>query len=242
MSNYAIMRVEKIKSISTATKRQNHNERKHGNALSDRGEHRVVHLRSQHAPQLKEKMSFTDFFKQQTAGQKMRKDAVRGFEVILTFSPNAVPAQDLREWAGENMRFLCDTFGAKNLCSVELHLSETTPHIHALITAIDHRGKLCAKNIIKGPSHLRQIQSDYAERMSRFGLERGISKELTKAQHTELREFYANESQKAERLKAYEKTFGNEKEWNVDTYIKFVENIRSEPKNKPLERKESQER
>ena len=70
--------------------------------------------------------------------------------------------------------------------------------------------------------------------MEKFGLERGVSKELTKAQHTELREFYADQNQKVERLKAYERTFGKETEWDIDTYIEFVKN--------KGEREQSQER
>ena len=233
MSNFAVMRVEKIKSISTATKRQNHNERTKGDALSDRGEHRSVHIRSKLAPQLRENLSFSEFFKRQTEGQTLRKDCVKGFEVILTFSHGAVSEADLPKWAGENVKFLCDVFGAENLCSVELHLSETTPHLHAICGAIDERGKLCAKNIIRGPAHLRELQTDYAKRMEQFGLQRGISKKLTKAQHKELRDFYAEQSNNAERLRAYEKTFGNEKEWDIDTYIEFVRNKRSEAQNEP---------
>lgn len=233
MSNYAIMRVEKIKSISTAAKRQSHNERTKGAALSDRGESKTIHLRSKYAPQLREGLSFSEFFKRQTEGQTLRKDCVKGFEVILTFSNGAVADSDLRQWAGENVKFLCDVFGAENLCSVELHLSETTPHIHAITGAIDERGKLCAKNIIRGPAHLRELQSEYAERMKQFGLQRGISKKLTKAQHKELRDFYADQNHKTERLRAYEATFGNEKEWDIDTYIKFIGNTRTEPQNEP---------
>lgn len=228
------MRVEKIKSVSAATSRKRHNEREKGNALSDRTDHRTIGLRSGVAPQLKENLSFSDFFKRQTEGQRFRKDAVMGFEVILTFSHGAIKTEaELRSWAKDSFQFLCDTFGAKNLCSVELHLSETTPHIHAIATAIDERGKLCAKNIVRGPAHLRELQSDYARRMEPYGLQRGISKKLTKAQHKTLREFYAETNYKAERLQAYEKTFGGEKDWDMDTYIKFISNTRSEPQKEP---------
>lgn len=231
--NYAIMRVEKLKSVSAATSRQKHNERTRGDALSDRTEHKTIGLRSSVAPQLKEDLTFAEFFKRQTQGQKIRKDAVKGFEVVLTFSHGAVKDADLKQWASDNFKFLCDTFGAHNLFSVELHMSETTPHIHAIATAIDDRGKLCAKSIINGPAHLRDLQTDYARRMEPYGLQRGISKKLTKAQHKSLREWYAETNYKSDRLQAYEKTFGDEKTWDIDTYIKFIGNTPSRASEAP---------
>lgn len=221
---FAIMRCEKLKSISAATSRQKHNERAKGRALSDRTQEKVIKLRSSAAPQLRDELSFSEFYNRKLKGQKVRFDAVKGFEVILTFSHGAVSDADLKEWAGENFKFLCDVFGAENLHRVDLHLSETTPHIHAITTCFDVDGKLRSKAFIDGPAHLRRLQDQYAAQMARFGLQRGISKKLTKAQHKELRDWYAETNYKVERLNAYERTFGNEKTWDMDTYIEFVKN------------------
>lgn len=224
---YAIFRLEKLKSVSNAVKRQKHNERERGAALSDRDEAKVIKLRSQLAPQLRNEETFTEFFRRKLNGQKVRRDSVKGFEVVLTFSPGSVSGENLKAWASANFAFLCDTFGAENLQSVNLHLSETTEHIHAIVTCFDEAGKLRSKAFVNGPAHLSKIQDQYADKMKAFGLERGVSKKLTKAKHKRLQEWYAETNHKAERLQAYEQTFGNEKTWDIDTYIEFMRNTGS---------------
>lgn len=64
-----------------------------------------------------------------------------------------------RKPAPANLNKLCKAaklwaekeFGEENIVSIELHLDESTPHVHVLATPI-HQGKLQAKHWLNGPS------------------------------------------------------------------------------------------
>lgn len=226
MPNYAIFRVEKLGSKSAATKRQQHNIRSKGAALSDRSGKANVKDLIMADTALKAnkdaKKTFGQFSRERIGDQKVRKNACFGFEAILTFSPGALKPEQLKDWAGESMRFIANVFGKDNLFSAQIHLSETTPHIHIIASAIDAKGKLNANGIIRGPAHLRELQTEYAKHMERFGLQRGIDKKQTKARHKSCERWYAEQADKELRLNAYEKFFGKEEDWDIDTAIKFT--------------------
>jgi hypothetical protein len=133
---------------------------------------------------------------------KMRQDAVKGMEFILTASPERFKRDetgqaigDYREhpWVKANLDFMQQKYGP-NLVAFTLHQDEKTPHIHAVVVPITADGRLCAKEMFN-PQTLRQLQTDYAQAMKPFGLERGI--EGSRAQHVEMKHIYG--LQQAER-------------------------------------------
>ena len=71
----------------------------------------------------------------------------------------------------------------------ELHLDESTPHVHAYLVPLDERGKLNCRGIFGGRQKLSQFQDSYANAMSPIGLERGIKG--SKAKHTKIQHYYA---------------------------------------------------
>ena len=129
---------------------------------------------------------------QEATGRKVRKDAVLEIEVVLTFSPGAEDNLDLEAWKEANVQWLKDYFTEENVKSAVLHMDETTPHIHAIITPIDREnGKvsLNAKKWTGGSGELSRMQTNYANAMKQFGLKRG--EQFTRARHEDLKRFAA---------------------------------------------------
>jgi len=119
---------------------------------------------------------------------------VRAIEFILTASPewfeNANEEQ-FEKWQEANTNWLKEKYGEANLVSAVLHVDEQTPHIHAHIVPITADGRLSAKDLIGGTRDKhRKLQTDYAEAMKPFGLERGSEKSIAK--HQDIKTYYNN--------------------------------------------------
>ncbi|UOR07830.1 plasmid recombination protein (plasmid) [Hymenobacter aerilatus] len=131
----------------------------------------------------------------QEAGAKVRHDSVRGVEVLLTASPEAFKRQDDgtphdwhgSQWAEANIAFLKGKFGEQNVVSCTLHQDELTPHFHAVVVPLTADGRLSAKDVFN-PKTLRALQTEYAEAMKPFGMERGV--EHSRAKHEVMRHVY----------------------------------------------------
>ena len=66
-----------------------------------------------------------------------------------------------------------------------VHHDEGTPHIHLVVVPLKD-GKLNARHFIGGHrDRMKELQDDFYEKVGKkFGLDRGISKEMTKAEHS----------------------------------------------------------
>jgi len=103
---------------------------------------------------------------------------------------------NLGKWCKDNINWLQDTFGKENVVSAILHMDEKTPHIHATVVPIvqgerrkakseenDSKKKyrkkakdtvrLCADDVMTR-DNLKLFQDTYAEKMQKYGLERGV--------------------------------------------------------------------
>jgi hypothetical protein len=125
--------------------------------------------------------------------KEIRKDAVRHIDVILSGSHKDMKElekdrNELVNWACENYRFVEERFGKDNIVGFTVHLDERTPHIHATVVPITKDGRLSAKELMGDRRSLSSLQTKYAERMEKYGLERGIVGSTAK--HTGLKEFY----------------------------------------------------
>lgn len=203
--------------------RQGHNERKRGQGVTDKSPYEPPIEIYKATPE-----NYYQFFNERIQGQKVRKNAVMGFECVLTFSPKALKKEDLKEWADQSIKWASKTFGVKNIFSIYIHTSEETPHIHILTVPIDEKGKLNANGIIKGPSHLRELQDEYANCVHFLGLERGKSKKITKAEHKKSQQWHKENADNQEQLNAYRKTFGISQHWTQELKNKFNANINAE--------------
>jgi len=114
--------------------------------------------------------------------EKVRENAVRAVEVVMTASP---------DFSGNWKDYLkaCDEwaqgiFGKSNLMHINHHYDETTPHTHIVFTPIKD-GKLNASYFIGGHrNRMVELQNDFYQKVGKgFSLERGQSKAETKARH-----------------------------------------------------------
>lgn len=136
---------------------------------------------------------------------RLRGDAVRLVEVLLTASPEAFPrdaegrAQDVRKtsWVQDNLIFMQQRFGKENVIGFMLHQDEITPHIHAMVVPVTADGRLSCRDVFS-PATLRQVQTDYATAMGKHGLQRGIL--YSTAQHEDVRRHYGAQQMSKEKL------------------------------------------
>lgn len=135
----------------------------------------------------------------------VREDQVRAVEIVLTASPDWFKrgedrqAEDVRgsQWVADNLDFLKNKYGEKNVVSFTLHQDETTPHIHAVVIPLTEKGRLSADTLFN-PETLTQLQTDYAQAMAPHGLERGV--EGSRRQHQDMKQVYGRQEQTAAEL------------------------------------------
>ncbi len=184
---YAILRVQKLKTMGDIGGSLSHNYRNRLtlNADSDR-----THLNN-HDLDTNEKCMTAI---RDRIPEKRRKDAVLCIEHLITASP---------EWDGwgdpkrekiffeRSRKWLENKYGKNNLISTSIHRDETTPHLVAYVVPIDEiTGNLNAKKFIGGTRNvLSEMQTNFAKTVSDLGLDRGREKSLAK--HNSIKNYYA---------------------------------------------------
>lgn len=180
-------------------------------------------------------------------GAKPAKNSVLAQEIVLYASPEYFRPQYHRkdpdgfgkfddkptaQWANATKNWLVEKYG-DNLVSVDLHLDESTPHIHAVVTPIMEKTlkKKRTKEQIKnnepaetytakrfdadtmfGWKQHDSFQAEYAGALKHLGLVPGVKKDRSKAEHETHHEY----NQKL-------KEALNEPEFkNADEYEEFV--------------------
>jgi len=204
---YAVIRVAKIKTQAHALSATGHNYRQeqHPHSIGNADKEAPHSNREYINHEKKDYWSLLEARIQEAGVKRIRSDSVRGMEVILTGSPEGfIRGQDGRaadysksKWAGDNLRFLQEKFGAKNIVSFTLHQDEKTPHIHAVLTPITDKNTLSADKLFN-PASLRQLQTEYGQAMAPHGFERGV--EHSQAKHDPMQRLYGLEAQHAQRV------------------------------------------
>lgn len=234
---YSILRVEKIKSVVAANGRLKHNRRQTDCLTTNPGKKNVCIILNDQMRRDKYK-SFREIFHERVKGQKIRKNAVIAVEVVITFSPGSVSDEKLREWVGANTKWLKDTFGEGNVIDCQLHRDQKTPHLHSILILRDENCKLNARKYLGGTrQRMIELQTSYAKAMEPFGLERGISREITKSRHEATKRWLNLQSEKEARLSAYETKFGTEETWDFDTTLEFRKALRKDETKPPVDPK-----
>lgn len=152
----------------------------------------------------------------ETAGikRKIGTNQVKAVRVLLTGTNEDMKRIEangqLSDWCNDNLQWLRETYGEKNVVSAVLHMDEKTPHIHATIIPIvtgerrkakqeqedgkkKYRKKnpqsvrLCADDVM-ARDKLKHYQDTYAEAMNKYGLQRGIDGSIAK--HISTSEYY----------------------------------------------------
>ena len=152
----------------------------------------------------------------ETAGikRKVGTNQVKAIRVLLTGSNKDMKQMEedgrLDGWCNDNLKWLRETYGERNLVSAVLHMDEKTPHIHATIVPIvtgerrkarkeEQNGKkkyrkkntqdvrLCADDVMARHKQ-KHYQDTYAQAMGKYGLQRGIDGSLAK--HISTMQYY----------------------------------------------------
>lgn len=192
--NFAILRVQKIKSLGGLAGRARHNLRQIETPNADPKKINIVRGPGTSA-------EVTSAWRTATEGLTVRKNAVYAVEYLLTASPEffkTASAAKRVDWAKKSLKFIQDKHGAKNVLSAILHLDETTPHWQILVVPLDKKRKLNARAFFGGAELMVKLQDDYHATVASLGLERGLKG--SKAKHKVMKAVYRAHNAESEPL------------------------------------------
>ena len=207
---YATVRIEKIKTSHEMNSRYKHNFREYDVANADG---KVSDLNREVKSMIG--LTYEEAAEQELLrmringynGRGIRKDAIRGLEVLLSYSQEDKDKVPVDRWIEKSVEWLEKTFNPKdhqivitdengnkntiesdNVKSIVVHFDEAVPHIHAFVVPINENGSLNAHSYIAGRVKLQNIQTSYAKEMEEFGLKRGTRGQKTP--HENVAKFY----------------------------------------------------
>ena len=173
---YAILRVQKCKGAEIGAM-QYHNDRepgKHTNPDIDQSRTRMNRELCPHADYEGEVQARIDAGYRGT--RKVRKDAVRLVEGIVTASPEffeEASAEEVRDFFEDALGFCREEFGESNLVHFTVHMDEETPHAHFGFVPL-RDGKLSWKGFFPDKAALGAMQDRFYGRVGAlYGLSRG---------------------------------------------------------------------
>lgn len=173
---YAILRVQKCKGAAIGAM-QYHNDRepgKHTNPDIDQSRTRLNREMCQHADYEGEIQARIDAGYSGT--RKVRKDAVRLVEGIVTASPEffeGASDEEVRGFFDDAFEFCREEFGESNMVHFTVHMDEETPHAHFGFVPLKD-GKLSWKGFFPSKMALGEMQDRFhASVGALYGLSRG---------------------------------------------------------------------
>jgi cell wall-associated NlpC family hydrolase len=200
MSPLTILRIEKLKTFGNVAGSDDHvtRNRETPNADPTKENVRLIGEKDDRAlfEIVKEKIS--------TLKHRPRKDAVLCTEMFLSASPEYFrplnPSlsgywsnERMQQWAIFSRDWLVENYGS--LCvRAELHLDESTPHIHAYIVPVNEKTGRVSHDAMfggrggQGRIKLSKLQDSYALSLAPLGIQRGVKG--SKATHTKVKEYY----------------------------------------------------
>ncbi len=196
-SRFAILRVQKVKSMEALRAGMRHvfREQDTPNADPDRlSQNTTLVVKSTKAGLARAESIIPE---------KRRKDAVIALEYLVTASPEALKAMgegERYDYFNRAWQWLVKRHGAANVIGAAVHRDETSEHMHVyVVPKIGDR--LCAKEFMGGPKGLAMMQTKFADEVGApSGLERGAMK--SKRTHTQIREWYQGQDVQEDALEA----------------------------------------
>lgn len=191
MPNYCTLSIEKIKSFESMNSRFEHNHRLREVMNADptllMDNEIYINEEEINYQDLYKRAVDTDYYK---SGKRIRKDAVKGFEIVTSFTHGAEETLDMDQWVKDNIDFISKQFGGRqNIKDAVLHRDESTPHLHVFVVPMTEDGRLCAKKYIDGRKDMIRLQDEYGKAMAAHGLSRGEKGSFMK--HNDIRQFYS---------------------------------------------------
>jgi predicted nucleic acid-binding Zn-ribbon protein len=199
MQNYAVLHVSKGKGPSEGLTAHNERTNTPENANPNLSHLNRIEDYTGIGRTLEERAKFV--IAEAGVSRKVQDDAVRYCPILLSGSNEQMKriqeAGKLDEWMQDNRRFIESRFGKENIISFAMHADESTPHIHVSVVPIikdtNKKGKEVARLSAKdkfNPKALKALQDDYSNAMSKWGLKRGMDSQITRAKHTDTKQFY----------------------------------------------------
>ncbi|XZM35546.1 MobV family relaxase (plasmid) [Clostridium perfringens] len=156
-----------------------------------------------------EKISFTKKVKdiidtKRTTKKAIRKDAVTYCECIISSDNDFFRKLDIKEqqrFFEVSLKFLENRIGKTNIISANVHLDETTPHMHLGFVPMNLDGSLSAKKMVNR-NFLREIQENlpYTLQKNGFNIQRG--EKDNKVKHLDQKIYKSNLNKEIKRLEA----------------------------------------
>lgn len=194
MSNYQIMRVEKVKSAGALAAASKHNRRERETPNADRSRlHANSHigLNSTEAILGRMREIHSDLAK------APRKDSVLAGQYVVTASPekmNSMSREEQDQYFSAALNFVRERHGPQNILAATIHRDETTPHMHVLFVPVTDRNTLSFKEFYGGRQKLRDLQTDFHEKVSKdFDMGRGV--ERSRAKHQTIQRWYSKQAE-----------------------------------------------
>jgi hypothetical protein len=161
---------------------------------------------------------------------RIQKNSVVANELMLSASPEFFDGKSQKQvnlWINTNYKWLKKKFG-ENLLELSVHFDEKSPHFHVIVSMVASKTKkrrrtkaqiianmsaktytnasLCSNSIFNRQG-LKDLQTEYADAMSAFGLKRG--RHQSGATHKEIKTYHA-EVQELEKVQLDLKAAKNE--------------------------------
>lgn len=154
-------------------------------------------------------ISFTNKVKdiidsKRTTNKAIRKDAVTYCECIISSDNDFFRNLDIKEqqrFFEVSLKFLENRIGKDNIISANVHLDETTPHMHLGFVPMNLDGSLSAKKMVNR-NFLREIQENlpYTLQKNGFDIQRGEKDNNVK--HIDQKIYKSNLNKEIKRLEA----------------------------------------
>ncbi|MCC5623376.1 MobV family relaxase [Nostoc sp. CHAB 5715] len=194
---YAIARLKKLKRSKIAGS-ASHTSRERETPNADPNQENIRFIGSNNPEERLEDLVLAKIAEYEQK-RKIRTDGVYCVEFLLSASPSYFrpdcptragyyEPQKLDDWLEATHQWLVDEYGER-IVRAELHLDETTPHIHAYFVPLDDQGQLRCNHFFDGRQKIHSFQDSYYDTMRLIGLERGIKG--SRAQHQDIKDFYS---------------------------------------------------
>jgi hypothetical protein len=185
--NFAIIRTQKLKSISAVVGSARHTFREIPTPNADKER---THLNKTEGAQ--SSLALARLVNARLPA-KRRRDAVICIEYLITASPEwwkSTPVRQQNEYLKASINWLKARHGAENVVCLNVQLDETSPHLVAYIVPLTTDGRLSARDFLGGPAKMIAMQTEFAKVVGApFGLQRGL--QGSKAVHTTAAQYNA---------------------------------------------------
>ena len=210
-----VARMQKMKS-GDLTGSQKHNQREFKNHTNKNIDSEKEHLNYDLVNQ--EKINYLEkaneiIDSQKVSNRATRKDAVLVNEWIITSNQEFFKdfdSEEIKRFFETSLEYFSEKFGTQNMAYAQVHLDETTPHMHLGIVPMKD-GRLSGKTVFDRKT-LREIQDDFPKFLQEhnFDIERGIEgsqrKNISNQTYKKIVAEAEKEAQKEiEKIKSYKK-------------------------------------